>query len=124
MQVAYGSPTLAKVSQQSIEATLRYSIFIDGICVPKASSTGKLYVTNTCTINDSRIIQATTTISMEKRTLLFFWDQVDIEKTNDEWDAYGNNGYFSKAHFAQMSAYLPIYRAIWRVQGKLCVGAY
>ena len=79
-----------------------YNTNISVDSIPNLSSTGRLTVTNTYGVNDSRVTQVVITSYVEKRSLLLFWDRVDIGTTNDEWVAYGGNGDFAKTFSAQM----------------------
>ena len=84
------------------EITPRLNTNINATCIPNVSSSGLLTVTNTYGVNDSRVTQVVVTTYVEKRSLLVIWNRVDIGTTNDEWVDYGENGYFSKTHTAQM----------------------
>lgn len=94
------SPAHAASPESTISPRLNTNI--DVTCIPNLPSSGLLYVTNTYAVNDSRVTRVVVTTYVEKRTLLVIWNRVDIGTTNNEWVDYGENGHFSKTHFAQM----------------------
>lgn len=75
---------------------------IHATSTPDLSSSGSLSVTNTYSSGDSQITQVVVTTYVEKRSLLLFWNRVDIGVAGNEWIDHGVDGYFSKTHYAQM----------------------
>lgn len=81
----------------------QYTVFTSANVIGNISDDLLLSATSTFSVDSSQVTRVTITTYVEKRTLLLFWNRVDIGQTNDEWVNTYYSSYNSSYHAFQLS---------------------
>ncbi len=94
------NPAYAAQPEHNISPMYAVPIIVD--CGSSIDDNNLLYTTAAYNIDDCEYTRIKITIYVEKRSLLMFWNRVDIGQPNNQWVTYCYGWTNDVEHFAQM----------------------